>query len=499
MGGEAKEACGLVAVYDHRNAPFLAFNALTRLEHRGQEGFGLVVRDGANQPAKFTTHYKMGSVAAQSSMDEMIEELSRPQSRFSGDYALGHTRYSTSGASSYANLQPIFRETKFGNLAIAHNGNLTNAMQYRRELKYKEGHIFHGTSDTEVVMHLISTAREETLEDAIVSTLRKLDGSFSFAIMSDDALYVARDKHGFKPLTFGRIGDSFAVASETCALEYIKATIERDVKPGELIVVDDQTRKTHDGYRTRKFTDTAEVTPAFCLFEAVYFMRPDSRLNNDFRGKDRAISDIRMAFGRALAREHPVDADIVAPIPDSGISAAQGYSEVSKIPYMTVHVRSHAGRSFIKPTKELRAMVADFKLAIMPSMVRDKRIIIVDDSIVRGTTSRRRVQELRDAGAKEVHVRISCPPTKHPCHYGIDFPTEGELIAANKSVEEVRAFIGADTLGYLSLEGMFHAAKGAAPRYCTACWTGKYPTKLVDRDKGLLDKVKVIETTKILK
>src|SRR6266566_1913744 len=462
-----REECGVIAIYAHPEAEKLAYLGLHALQHRGQESAGIVTSDG------MTLHpYKaMGLVA-----DIFTEEV---LSQVHGSLAIGHTRYSTAGDSALFNAQPIMVQSNKGSIAVAHNGNLVNGMEIRSRLE-AQGSIFQTTSDTEVIVHLIALSREHTLPEAMADALRRVEGAFSLVMVSSDRIFAARDPRGFRPLAMGRIPalpgltqDTIVFASETCAFDLIGATYERDVRPGELIVVGPE------GITSRIYATPAAQSS--CIFEHVYFSRPDSLVFG------RPVQDSREELGRQLARESPADADIVVPVPDSGVTAAMGYASESGIPFRFGLIRNHyIGRTFIEPRQTVRDFGVKLKLNPVRSLLEGKRVVLIDDSIVRGTTSRKIVRMIRSAGAKEVHMRISCPPTISPCFYGVDTPSKKELIAANKSVDEIREFIGADSLAYLSLDGMKKAcADGDKTTYCTACYTGKYPTKWVDVEEIL--------------
>src|SRR5213594_1753323 len=457
-----REECGVIAIYAHPEAEKLAYLGLHALQHRGQESAGIVTSDG------MTLHpYKsMGLVA------DIFTE--KKLSRLRGTLAIGHTRYSTTGDSALLNAQPIMVQSNKGMIALAHNGNLTNAQEIRNRME-AQGSIFQTSSDTEVIVHLIAQSREHTLPEAIADALRQVEGAFSLVMISPDRIFAARDPRGFRPLAMGRISqqegqkqDTIVFASETCAFDLIGATYEREVKPGELVVVGPE------GITSRFYTSAAPQS--CCIFEHVYFSRPDSLVFG------RAVQESREELGRQLAREAPADADIVVPVPDSGVTAAMGYASESGIPFRFGLIRNHyIGRTFIEPRQTVRDFGVKLKLNPVRSLLEGKRVVLIDDSIVRGTTSRKIVRMIRNAGAKEVHMRISCPPTISPCFYGVDTPSKKELIAANKSVEEIREFIGAESLAYLSLEGMKKACgDGEKTTYCTACYTGKYPTDIVD-------------------
>jgi amidophosphoribosyltransferase len=395
-------------------------------------------------------------------------------SRLHGRLAIGHTRYSTAGESALLNAQPIMVQSNKGMMALAHNGNLVNAQDIRSRLE-GQGSIFQTNSDTEVIVHLIAMSKEHTLPEAMADALRRVEGAFSLVMISPDRILAARDPRGFRPLAMGRIvpqeglkQDTIVFASETCAFDLIGATYECEVKPGELIVVGPE------GISSRFYASAAPQSS--CIFEHVYFARPDSLVFG------RAVQESREELGRQLAREAPADADIVVPVPDSGVTAAAGYAAESGIPFRFGLIRNHyVGRTFIEPRQSVRDFGVKLKLNPVRTLLEGKRIVLIDDSIVRGTTSRKIVRMVRGAGAKEVHMRISCPPTISPCFYGVDTPSKQELIAANKSVEEIREFIGADSLAYLSLEGLKKAcADGEKTTYCTACYTGVYPTTRAD-------------------
>src|SRR5712692_696252 len=457
-----RDECGVVAIFAHPEAEKLAYLGLHALQHRGQESAGIVTSDGLAS----RVHKAMGSVA-----DIFTEDV---LSKIRGTLAIGHTRYSTAGDSALLNAQPILVQSNKGSIAVAHNGNLVNALQVRARLE-SQGSIFQTNSDTEVIVHLIALSKEHTLPEAMADALRRVEGAFSLVMMSPDRTFAARDPRGFRPLAMGRIPalegqkqDTIVFASETCAFDLIGATYERDVKPGELVVVGPE------GITSRLYSTAAPQSS--CIFEHVYFSRPDSIVFG------RAVQTSREELGRQLAREAPVEADIVVPVPDSGVSAAMGYAAESGIPFRFGLIRNHyVGRTFIEPSQSVRDFGVKLKLNPVRSLLEGKRVVLIDDSIVRGTTSRKIVRMIRSAGATEVHLRISCPPTVSPCYYGVDTPSKKQLIAANKSVEEIREFIGADSLAYLSLEGMKKACgDGEKTTYCTACYTGVYPTNWVD-------------------
>jgi amidophosphoribosyltransferase len=457
-----REECGVVAIHAHPEAEKLAYLGLHALQHRGQESAGIVTSDGMSLHA----HRAMGLVA--DIFDE--EELNK----LHGTLAIGHTRYSTAGDSSLLNAQPIMVQSNKGVMALAHNGNLVNAQAIRSRLE-GQGSIFQTNSDTEVIVHLIALSREHTLPEAIADALRRVEGAFSLVMISSDRIFAARDPRGFRPLAMGKIPavgggkhDTVVFASETCAFDLIGATFERDVKPGELVIVGPE------GVASRFYSPAAPQSS--CIFEHVYFSRPDSMVFG------RAVQESRENLGRQLAREAPAEADIVVPVPDSGVTASMGYASESGLPLRFGLIRNHyVGRTFIEPRQSVRDFGVKLKLNPVRSLLEGKRVVLLDDSIVRGTTSRKIVRMIRGAGATEVHMRISCPPTISPCFYGVDTPSKKELIAANKTVDEIREFIGADSLAYLSLEGLKQACgDGEKTTYCTACYTGRYPTHWVD-------------------
>jgi amidophosphoribosyltransferase len=456
-----KEYCGVVAVHNHPEASTMAYLGLHQLQHRGQESAGIVSSDGG----RLYPYKAMGEVA-EIFTEEVLEKLP-------GALAIGHTRYSTAGDSALLNAQPIMVDCNKGLIALAHNGNLVNAHEIRSRLE-AQGSIFQTTSDTEVIVHLVAQSREQTLPEAICDALRRIEGAFSLVMMTRDRVFAVRDPRGFRPLSMGRISngagserDTIVFASETCAFDLIGATHERDVKPGEMIVVGPE------GVSSRFFA--AEMKQSSCIFEHVYFSRPDSVIFG------RPVQISREAMGRQLAKESPVEADVIVPVPDSGVTAALGYAAEAELPFRFGLIRNHyVGRTFIEPEQRVRDFGVKLKLNPVRNLLAGKRVVLIDDSIVRGTTSRKIVRMVRDSGAKEVHVRISCPPTISPCYYGVDTPSKNQLIAANKSVEEICDYIGADSLAYLSLEGLRKAcAEGEKTTYCTSCYTGIYPTEFV--------------------
>ncbi len=460
-----RDECGVVAIYSNLEAEKLAYLGLHALQHRGQESAGIVTSDGM----ALHMHKAMGLVA------DIFQGAIL--AKLPGTLAIGHTRYSTAGDSALLNAQPIMVQSNKGSMALAHNGNLVNAQDIRHRLE-SQGSIFQTNSDTEVIVHLIALSKEQTLPEAIADALRRVEGAFSLVMISPDRIFAARDPRGFRPLAMGRIPaqggekqDTIVFASETCAFDLIGAVFERDVKPGELVIVGPE------GITSRSYTPA--LAQSSCIFEHVYFSRPDSLVFG------RAVQESREELGRQLAREAPAEADIVVPVPDSGVTAAMGYAAECGIPFRFGLIRNHyVGRTFIEPQQSVRDFGVKLKINPVRSLLEGKRVVLIDDSIVRGTTSRKIVRMVRSAGAKEVHMRISCPPTISPCFYGVDTPSKKELIGANKSVEEIREFIGADSLAYLSLPGLKKACgDGEKTNYCTACYTGVYPTNWVDLEE----------------
>jgi len=447
------DECGVFGIFDHAEAAKLTYLGLYALQHRGQESAGIASSDGLD----VHSHKALGHV----------QEIFTPEviSRLPGDAAIGHTRYSTAGDTTLTNAQPVVIDCNKGKLALGHNGNLTNALEVRRRLEHR-GSIFQTTSDTEVIVHLIARSSARTLPGAIADALSQVEGAYSLVMLTRDEMYAIRDPRGFRPLNLGRINGSWVVASETCAFDLIDAEYVREIEPGEMV------RISRGGIESIRFAP--EKPNQYCIFEHVYFSRPDSVVFG------RPVNESRERLGRLLAREHPVDADLVAPVPDSGVPAAIGYAAESGIPFRMALIRNHyVGRTFIEPEQAIRDFGVKLKLNPVRRMLEGKRVVLVDDSIVRGTTSRKIVRLVRDAGAAEVHVRISCPPTISPCYYGVDTPRRDELIAANHSVEEIRQYLSADSLGYLSLESLRTAVEDKEGKFCTSCYTGSYPTELV--------------------
>jgi amidophosphoribosyltransferase len=447
------DECGVFGLYEHPEAANLTYLGLYALQHRGQESAGICTSNGR----ELKLERQMGLVAEVFN-EENLQALKGPM-------AIGHVRYSTAGSSMVGNAQPIMISCHRGQIALCHNGNLVNAFQIRDDLE-KQGAIFMSTSDSEVVLHLIARSREETMERAIIDALSQVKGAYSLLFMTRDKMIAVRDPRGFRPLVMGRLGNSTVFASETTALDLIDADLLRELAPGEMVVVDNQGVEASFPFPRRE--------PKFCVFEHVYFARPDSTIF------DRHVDFSRHRLGETLAKEHPVDADMVIPVPDSGVYAALGYSKQSGIPVKFALVRNHyVGRTFIEPKQSIRHFGVKIKLNPVRGLIEGRRVILVDDSIVRGTTSRKIIKMVRKAGAREVHLMISSPPIVSPCYYGIDTPTRRELIASSHTVQEIENYLGVDSLGYLSIEGMLQsvgAEEGGAP-FCTSCFTGDYPVK----------------------
>lgn len=445
----ARESCGIFGVFGVPEAALLVYPGLFAMQHRGQESAGIVASDGT----QVRTTKGVGLVN-----DVFTSDILRDMP---GHLAIGHVRYSTTGSPRLQNVQPLVVECSDGVWAIAHNGNLVNA-QALRKMYQDSGAIFQTSTDSEILVHLLADPMYRSRPRRVARALAELKGSFSFLLMTRDCVMAARDPLGFKPLSIGKLGAGYVFASETCALTQVGAEFVRDVEPGELVVVDSA------GLRSTWFAEEEKHRFSQCVFEHVYFARPDSMVFGQ------SVHATRVKLGMRLAQEHPADADIVVAVPDSGNSAALGFSRQSGIPLDFGFMRNHyVGRTFIMPEADQRARSVDMKLAVVKDVVQGQRVVVVDDSIIRGTTSRRRVSALRDAGAKEIHLRISCPPTMHPCFFGIDFATREELIAANRSLDEIRVYTGADSLGYLSVEGLLSPFPDA-PNYCTACFSGRY-------------------------
>ena len=458
------EECGVFGIFGHVDSAAHTALGLHALQHRGQESAGIVSFDGE----QFHQHRALGLVGDIFGSQQVIDRLT-------GSVAIGHNRYSTTGGTLLRNVQPLFAEFDFGGLAVAHNGNLTNAYALRQSL-VKRGCIFQSTMDTEVIIHLIAISSGATVVDRLVDALKQIDGAYSLVAMTGDSLIGVRDPLGVRPLVMGRIGDAIILASETCALDIIGAKFVRDVEPGEVVIV------SAAGLQSIK--PFAGTPNRFCIFEYIYFSRPDSTVEN------KNVYEIRKRIGAQLARESPVPADMVVPVPDSGVPAALGFAEEAAISFDFGIVRNHyVGRTFIEPTDRIRHLGVKLKHNANSAHLKNKRVILVDDSIVRGTTSLKIVEMVREAGAAEIHVRVSSPPTAFPCYYGIDTPDADALLAANYDVEAMAKYIGVDSLAFLSIDGLYKAVgepgrDAESPQYCDACFTGDYPIALTDRDGG---------------
>ena len=446
-----KDECGVFGIFGHPEAANMTYLGLYALQHRGQESAGIASSDGQQ-------------VRISRAMGYVADTFDGPTlSGLPGPLAIGHVRYSTAGESKLLNAQPILIDCAHGQIAICHNGNLVNARELRDEL-VRQGSIFQSNSDTEVVLHLYARSKARNIEDAIVESVSQAQGAFSLVMLTKDRLIAIRDPHGFRPLALGRLGDAYVVCSETCAMDLIGATYERDVDPGEVLII------SADGVRSIK--PFAPAPLAHCIFEHVYFARPDSYVFG------RSVNEVRTELGRVLAREQPVGADVIVPVPDSGVCAAVGYAEASGVPLRMGLIRNHyVGRTFIQPQASIRHFGVKVKLNPVRSVLNGRRVVLVDDSLVRGTTSQKIVRMVRAAGAKEVHVRISCPPTISPCFYGVDTPRKSELIAATHTLEEIREFLEADSVAYLSLDGLMSTVGSERKSYCSSCYTGNYPVE----------------------
>ncbi|MEI8349760.1 MAG: amidophosphoribosyltransferase [Candidatus Omnitrophota bacterium] len=458
-----KEYCGLFGVYNNKEASLLTFLGLYSLQHRGEESCGIISFDGST----FNAHLGMGLVSDVFPESEL--------GKLKGSQAIGHVRYSTTGSSALRNAQPLFADSSKLPLSLAHNGNLINSKDLRQYLENK-GAIFQTTSDSELILHLIMHSKKKSLEEKIIDALKKIKGAFSLLLMTKDNIIGIRDPLGIRPLCIGRRDGALFISSESCALDLVSASFLREIEPGEIAVIDKK------GITSYMYA-SKQAKHGFCAFEHVYFARPDSIIFGE------TVHLVREKLGRQLAREHPVKADIIVGVPDSGTSAALGFSKESGIPLEVGIIRNHyIGRTFIQPQQEKREFGVRLKFNILKQVVKGKKVIIVDDSIVRGTTSRIRVKSFRDMGAKEVHLRISCPAHKFGCFYGIDFPDSHKLIAYDKNVKEIEKYLGVDSLGYLSLEGMLGCFKNPKNHYCTACWSGNYPVGLAHEGKYVLEK-----------
>jgi len=458
------EECGVFGVFGHQDAAAHTALGLHALQHRGQEAAGVVSTDGEH----FHTHRSLGLVGDNFNTEEII-------GRLSGSKAIGHNRYSTAGETMLRNVQPLFADFAFGGLAIAHNGNLTNAYQLRKKL-VERGCIFQSTMDTEIIVHLIAISQFSTVVDRMIDALRHVKGAYSLVALTENSLIGVRDPIGVRPLVLGHIDGAYIICSETCALDIIGAEFVRDITPGEIVIISD------DGVRSIKpFTKREQK---FCIFEYIYFARPDSMVEGC------NVYQVRKEIGAELARESHVDADIVVPVPDSGVPAAIGYASQANIPFELGIIRNHyVGRTFIEPSDQIRHLGVKLKHNANQGDIKGKKVILVDDSIVRGTTSEKIVTMVRDVGASEVHMRISSPPTTNSCYYGIDTPEREKLLAANLSIEEMAKHIGADTLSFITMDGLYRAVGESArvteePQYCDACFSGDYPIELTDQEDG---------------
>jgi amidophosphoribosyltransferase len=457
-----REECGVFGIWGADTASAVAALGLHALQHRGQEAAGITSFDGR----LFHSHRGMGHVADNFEKDEVIRRLA-------GRAAIGHVRYSTTGETALRNVQPLFAELSSGGFAVAHNGNISNAMRVRRELN-RRGSIFQSTSDTEVIIHLVATSSYRTLLDRFIDALKQVEGAYSLVCLTAEGMLACRDPLGIRPLVMGRLGDAYIFASETVALDVVGATYIRSVEPGELIVVSAQGIKSHRPFASER--------PRPCIFEHIYFSRPDSILDGA------SVYTVRKQIGAELARENPVEADYVVPVPDSGVPAAIGYAQESGIPFELGIIRSHyVGRTFIQPSDQVRHLGVKLKHNANSALIQGKRLVLIDDSIVRGTTSLKIVQMLREAGAREVHMRIASPPTRHSCFYGVDTPERAKLLAAQMNVAEMNDYIKADSLAFISIDGLYRALgedlrDEAQPQYCDACFTGAYPTRLTDQE-----------------
>lgn len=471
MFDKLQEECGVFGVYGHPEAANLTYLGLYSLQHRGQESCGIVSSDGD----ALRSHRKNGLVS---------DVFRDPQifDRLPGHSAIGHVRYSTAGGNDVKNCQPILVDYARGSIAVAHNGNLVNAEELRNELE-ELGSIFSSISDTEVIIHLLARSQADSLSERITMALERVNGAYSLLFLTETRMVAIRDPRGFRPLVLGKLEGAYVVASETCALDLIEAEFIRELEPGEMVIVDE--KGVHSMFPLEK------KKPSPCIFEFVYFARPDSTIFG------REVYSVRKEYGRQLAREFPVDADVVVPIPDSGVPASIGYAEESGIPFELGLIRNHyVGRTFIEPQQSIRHFGVKIKLNPVREVIEGKRVVVIDDSIVRGTTARKIIKMVKNAGAKEVHMRVSSPPTSYPCYYGIDTPTRNELISSSHSIEEINRYITSDTLGYLSVEGLHKATCNAEDadgcQFCTACFTGKYPVKFphrkADNQLGLFER-----------
>jgi amidophosphoribosyltransferase len=464
------DECGVFGIFGRQDAAVVATLGLHALQHRGQEAAGIVSYDGS----QFFVERHVGLIGDNFTKPSVIQRLQ-------GNSAIGHARYSTTGGAGLRNVQPLFAELADGGFAVAHNGNLTNAMTVQRELQ-KRGAIFSSTSDTETILHLVAMSAEKSFVDRFVSAIRQLEGAYSLVALTNKKMIGCRDPLGIRPLVIGDLDGAWILASETCALDIIGARYVRDVKPGEVVIFNEDGMTSVFPFEQQK--------PRFCIFEYVYFARPDSIIDG------RNVYEARKRIGIELAKESPCDADVVVPVPDSGTPAAIGFSQAANLPFELGIIRNHyVGRTFIQPSDSIRHMGVKLKHNANRRMLEGKRVVLVDDSIVRGTTSQKIVQMVRDAGASEVHMRIASPPTMSSCYYGVDTPEKSKLLASRMSVAEMAEFIRVDSLGFLSIDGLYRAVfepsrNNASPQFCDACFTGEYPTRLIDRDGT--DKVRTL-------
>lgn len=456
------EECGIFGIYGSEDAAAHCALGLHALQHRGQEAAGITTTNNK----EFFFHHDEGHVGDIFHDSNIINKLT-------GNLAIGHVRYSTAGKKNSPNFQPIFAELEFGGIAVAHNGNFTNANTIKQKLIQK-GAIFKSSMDTEIILHLIAQSKFQTIADRIIDALSQIVGAYSVLIMTNDSVYAIRDPNGVRPLSIGKLNESYILASESCALDIIGAKLIRDVLPGEMLIIN------HDGLNS--YTPFPKQANKFCIFEYIYFARPDSIINNHF------VYHVRKNIGKYLARENPIDADIVVPVPDSGVPSAMGYAEESNIRFEFGIIRNHyVGRTFIEPTDQVRHLGVKLKHNANKAVLKDKKVILIDDSIVRGTTSKKIVSMVRAAGAKEVHMRISSPPTTHSCFYGVDTPDRNKLIAASHSTDEIAKLIDVDSLSFISLDGLYKAIgenkrNNSQPQFCDACFSGEYPIELVDKN-----------------
>jgi len=461
-GDKLREECGVFGVWNGAQAAAMVALGLHALQHRGQEAAGIVSYDGHD----FHAHRAMGHVAGNFDRPDIIELLA-------GDAAIGHNRYSTTGETAMRNVQPLFAELATGGFAVAHNGNISNAMTLRSEL-IRKGSIFQSTSDTETIIHLLATSGQRTLLDRFIDALKQVEGAYSLVCLTAQGMIGCRDPLGIRPLVLGKLGDTYILASETVALDVVAATFVRSIEPGELVIIDDDGLRSIAPFERRK--------PRPCIFEQVYFSRPDSFSDGQ------SVYQVRKRIGAELAKEAGIEADMVVPVPDSGTPAAIGYAQAAGIPFELGIIRSHyVGRTFIQPGDQIRHLGVKLKHNANRAMIAGQRLVLIDDSVVRGTTSVKIVQMLREAGAKEVHLRVASPPTENSCYYGVDTPERSKLLAANMDVEAMRQYIGADSLAFISIDGLYRALGeqsrvASAPQFCDACFTGDYPTRLTDQE-----------------